>query len=131
MPLNGAIYKKDATSATIVGGTDLTFTDSSEPIINGRRFLATALPVATRIAIVCKAIASKLISGKWSKEKRYIQVTMPKLESDGTYTQCVFRVETEIAASMTDAEKTGFFLLGIQTVTDSDASAFMLNGMLS
>lgn len=133
MPLNGAVVKSGATAMTPTGGTDKTFTTDGVTVPQGLH-LANAAQTDFRIrehATVRNRVPVLLPTGKWTRDKKSVSITVPKVLSDGTYVNNVIRLEREVHPESTAAEATELNMLMAQALSDSDFAAFWSSGSLA
>lgn len=133
MPLNGANVKSGATAMTPTGGTDKTFTSDGVIVPQGLH-LANAAQADFRIrehATIRNRVPVLLPTGKWTRDRKNLSITIPKLLSDGTYINNVIRLEREVHPESTAAEAVELNMLMAQCLSDSDFTAFWSSGSLA
>lgn len=128
--LNGMSITNGATGLTLTGGTALTFGRVSSDN-NGIIVAAASEPYTTRTTILFKAKPQKLQSdGSYSKLKRQVQLTRPKILADGKPTFGVVRFDVEAHPDFTDAEIISMVLCACQCYMDSDCADFRTSGSM-
>lgn len=97
MPLNGLVVKDAATSMTVVGGSDLTFSLDGIPILSGVHVSASAVAdFRLRPHMGFKYMApKKLADGTWTRERWFLVFTYPEL-IDGVIKDNVIRQEVHM-----------------------------------
>lgn len=106
MAANNCTFKKAATSMTVVGGTDVTFTETAQTIPSGIA-VANAAEVDFRLRQAAEfrnRQPAQQADKTWSKAKRSFKYVEPKLLADGTYAFNVIRIELETHPETTSAE---------------------------
>lgn len=122
--------KTGATYAAPTGGSNYVFAPDGITIQNGIHLTVpgvasyTARPTAT-----AKYRAAQLsASGKFSKYKNMLSISVPKILADGTLIYRVLRVEIEDHPEATAAENADLRLLGSQALCGTDSQNFFVAG---
>lgn len=134
MPINGAVLKTGATSMSVTGGTDITFTENGVDIPNGVSVAdasATDLRIQKQIIISRRAPSYNATTGEWTKEKIYVTVKKPKILASGKMSFDVARFTREVHPENTAAEKLELSLLTAQVMTDGDFAGLFSTGSLT
>lgn len=113
MAINNAVLKSAGT-LSVSGGTDITFKLTGLEVKGGNAFVdAASTDVRTRKQIIARSNPARVLpSGKWSKDKRELTVTIPKVLADGTQDFQSSRVDFNLLAESTAAD-----LLELKTLT--------------
>lgn len=133
MPLNGAIVKSGASAMTPTGGTDKTFTTDGVTIPNGIH-VANAGQADFRIRehiAIRNRVPVLNGGGTWTRDRKAVTLTIPKLLSDGTYVNNVIRLEREVHPESTAAEALELNMLAAQILSDADFTAYWSAGSLA
>lgn len=133
MPLNGAIVKSGATAMTPTGGSDKTFTTDGVVIPNGIH-IANAAQTDFRIRehlAIRNRVPTLNGNGKWTRDRKAVTITIPKLLADGTYVNNTMRIEREVHPEATVAEAKELCMLAAQVLSDSDFDAYWQSGSLA
>lgn len=133
MSLQNAVLKAGATSASVVGGTDVTFTPDGQTVAGGIHIAAAAdADFRTRRNMTIKNKVPTLQSdGKYTKAKRSTSYVQPKILADGSTTFNLIRVEMEAHPESTAAEVTELRMIGNQILGDSDFLSFWDTGNMA
>lgn len=134
MPLNGLTILVGGTcSAT--GGTSKTYSPDGLSVPQGLHVAdmsETDMRIRPNITFRTSLPRFDAASGKYvGKEKRFITLTRPKLESDGTISNNYIRIEVGFSPSTTAAEKAELFVSGSQLCFDADTTDFRSGGSLA
>lgn len=133
MPIQGSVLKTGATSLTTVGGTDITFTPDGVTVVGGVH-VSDASQTDFRIRknmTVKNRVPSLGADGVYSKDKKSITITCPKILSSGKTVFNLIRIERELHPESTAAEGTELQLLGAQALSDADFTSFWQSGSLA
>lgn len=132
MPLNGAIVKKDATGITVVAGTDQTFTNDGAEIVNGAHFVDVGVAdFRIRRGLTCKVKQPTYSpTSGYSKDRKSITLTCPKILADGTTVFNLIRIEREVHPESTAAEAVDINRVAAQLLSGSDYASFWSVGSL-
>jgi hypothetical protein len=132
MPINGAIIKKAATGLTVVGGTDATFNNDGTVIQNGVRIIDKSVAdFRIRPQMTLTSKQPTLNNGvTYSRDKRTITISVPKILADGSTQYNRIRCEREVHPESTAAEALDLNMLLGQCLSDSDFSDFWVYGSL-
>jgi hypothetical protein len=124
-----------ATGATlaVTGGTAVVFADDGVTIPNGVHLV---VPLDTNYALRRSATAKyrppvldKL--GVYTRDKKYISITVPMTLASGKIINNVLRVEREVHPEFTAAEAVDLNKLAAQLLVDTDVDDFWGAGSLS
>jgi hypothetical protein len=132
MPLNGAIVKKDATGITVVAGTDQTFSNDGAVINNGVHLVDAGqadFRLRRTLTFKVKQPTYGAVSG-YSKDRKGITLTCPKLLADGSTSFNLIRMEREVHPETTAAEQADINRVGAQLLSDADFDSFWSVGSL-
>lgn len=133
MPLKGAIVKKDATGITVTAGTDQTFSDDGAPVNNGLHLVDAGQAdyrIRRSLTVKVKQPTYSPTTG-YSKDRKSVSLTQPKILADGTTVFNVLRIEREVHPESTSAEAVDINRVGAQILSDSDFDSFWSVGSLS
>jgi hypothetical protein len=133
MPLNGAIVKKDATSLSVTGGTDQTFSPDGVQVSGGIHLADMAeADIRIRRQLTIKNKASALnADGTWSKDRRSITLVSPITLTSGKTSFPLIRIEVESHPENTAAARLDLALMGAQFLSDADFASYLAGGNLS
>lgn len=132
MPLNGAIVKKDATGITVTAGTDQTFTSDGAAIANGVHLVdagQTDYRIRRSLTFKVKQPTYGPTSG-YSKDRKGVTLTCPKILADGSTVFNLIRIEREIHPESSSAEMADVNRVAAQLLTDADFDSFWSVGSL-
>lgn len=117
---------------SVAAGTNSTFTPDGVEVPSGLH-LADASEADFRIrpSVTLKTRNPKLVNGTWTKGKRWITTTYPRLLADGTYAYDVVRSEIEIHPETSAVDAEAHELVHAQLLFDSDLTSFRRTGDLS
>lgn len=128
--INGMSITNNATGLTLTGGTALTFGRISADN-NGVIVAAASEAYNVRTSIIFKAKPQKLQpDGSYSKLKRQVQLTRPKILADGKPTFGVVRFDVEAHPDFSDTELISMILCACQCYMDADCADFRTSGSL-
>lgn len=128
MPLKTLTIKKDSTGLSVTAGTDRLFEPDGLAVQNGIHVAASDIAFATRPHATFKNRAPKYSNGSYDKAKRTVNYTLPITEADGSIGFNTYRGESELCASMTDAQILEFFRTIAQLYINAGTQAFLLRG---
>lgn len=133
MSLLNSVVKAGATGLTVVGGTDLTFSEGPLPIQGGKQIIIAAdADFRVRRNATCKVKLSQLGSdGSYSKDKKTFTFVAPKLLANGSTVFNLIRIEREVHPESTAAEALELNMIGGQVLSDLDFASFWGSGSLS
>lgn len=132
MPLNGAVVKKDATGITVTAGTDQTFTSDGAPINSGIHLVdagQTDYRIRRSMTVKVKQPVYNATTG-YSKDRKSITLTQPKILASGVTVFNVLRIEREVHPESTAAEALDINRVGAQLMSDADFDSFWSVGSL-
>lgn len=117
---------------TVAAGTNATFTPDGVQIPSGLH-LADASTADFRIRpnITLKTKNPTLNNGSFSKGKRWCDVKIPRLLSNGTYVTDIIRIEHEFHPETAAADVQKHRCIAAQMLFDSDLTSFWNAGSLS
>lgn len=133
MGLQNASLAVAPTSVAPTGGTAKTFAVSGEEVKNGIVLVETSEPdPRLRKKIVIRTIAAKLQpDGSYSKERRFVKYTVPRLAADGiTVLTDTYKYESGTDASTTSVVDLANRLTFCQVQFDADFESFHTIGSL-
>jgi len=122
-------------SATITpsGGTALVFSDDGVTIQNGVHLVVPAdADYRTRRSITAKyrpPVVDK--DGVYTKDKKYLSITIPQILASGKIVNNVWRVEREVHPELAAASCTEGNKIAAQLLFDADLDAFWASGSVS
>jgi hypothetical protein len=132
MSLTNAVVKAGATSLTVVGGADETFTPDGVTVANGLH-IADAAQADFRIRknmSIKNRVPTLQTDGTYTKDKKSITIVAPKLLASGATAFNLVRVEREVHPESTAAEAFELNMLLGQALSDADFTAFWTSGSL-
>jgi hypothetical protein len=120
-------------SVAASGGTALAFAKDSVAIQGGIHLIVPSdADYQTRRSVTAKVKPASINvkTGVYTKDKKSMSLTRPKVLTDGSVVFEVFRVEREMHPSSPAADALEMNSLGAQMIIDSDAAGFWANGTL-
>lgn len=133
MPLNGASIANGPT-ISITGGTAVTLTSNGMTVKNGIQLIDAAVTdFRTRPVVTAQSTPPALdkATGKWSKGKKSISITTPKILADGTQEFPNITVAMKDHPENTPAEQQKLREWAIQALQDADFSSFWSAGSVA
>jgi hypothetical protein len=131
MPLNGAIIKKAGTNS-VTGGTDVTYSETGAAVVNGKQLIDSSVAdFRIRPVITAKVKQPTLKAGVYSKDRKSLQLVIPKILTSGETVFNLIRIEREVHPESTAAEALELNTQGAQMLYDSDFSNFWSLGTLA
>lgn len=132
MAIKGAVLKAGATSMSVVGGSDKTFTSDGVIVANGTHVSnAAETDFRKKESIVVQNRTPKVNNlGEWSKDRKTCVITVPKILASGKTVQNLIRIEREVHPESTAAEALELNLLGAQGLTQSALALFWSGGSI-
>lgn len=131
--VNLAILVGGTPSAT--GGTSKTYTPDGQSVPNGLHIAdASETDFRIRPHMTFRTTVPKYNNNTLKydgKEKRFMTLTRPKLEADGTISNNYIKIEIGFSPTSTAAEKAELAISGSQLLFDSDTTEFRNNGSLA
>lgn len=126
MPINGMTMMKGATGITVTAGTSTAFVDDGLEVKNGIHVVDSASTnFITRPHYTFKNRSWSLQGdGTWSKGKRDVVYTQPKVLASTAVTFNVGRISLEIHPESTAAELLELKLMTCQAIMDADLTDF-------
>lgn len=120
-------------TVSVTGGTAVVFTDDGVSIPNGIHLVVPAdVNYAVRRSATVKYRPPALDKeGIYSRDKKYISLTVPMTLASGKIVNNVIRVEREVHPEFAAASATDLNKLAAQLLIDSDADNFWNAGSLS
>lgn len=134
MSATSVTLRNDAAAAniTVAAGTNATFTPDGVEIPSGLHLAdAGVADFRIRPKITLKTRNPQLNNGVFSKGKRWVSVSIPRLLADGTYVNEVVRIEHEMHPETPDADVVKIRLIAAQTMFDTDLASFWATGSLA
>jgi len=133
MPIQGGVIKTGATGLTVTAGSDVTFTLDSLAIKQGIH-VADAAQTDFRIRRgmtfkVQPPVMDK--AGIFSKDRKEVSITCPKIGADGVLRFPVIRIVRETYWEQTAAEVLDMNFLAAQVLFDSDYTSYWTSGSLA
>lgn len=133
MPIQNAVVKTGATSASITGGTDMTFTPDGVQVTNGvhvANAAQTDFRVRENMTFVNRP-PSLQSDGTYSKGKQTVYIKKPKILASGQIRINMIRLERELDPESTTAEELELRMLAVQVLGDSDFASYWTGGSLA
>lgn len=133
MPLNGASIANSPTIA-ISGGTAVTLTSNGMTVKNGIQLIDAAVTdfrIRPVLTVQSTPPALDKATGKWSKGKKSISITTPKILADGTQEFPNITVTLKDHPENTTAELQKLREWAIQALQDADFSNFWSAGSVA
>jgi RNA-binding protein YlmH len=133
MPISGLTIKQDATSLTVVGGTDISYTEDGVEVTNGKHVSDVSeadFTIRPNITVRNRN-PSLLASGQYSKAKRSITIVIPKKLADDSTSFNLVRMEIEIHPESTAAEVLDLVLQAAQLLSQTDTENFINYGSIA
>lgn len=133
MPLNGASIANSPT-ISISGGTAVTLTSNGMTVKNGIQLIDAAVTdfrVRPVLTVQSTPPALDKATGKWSKGKKSISITAPKILADGTQEFPNITVAMKDHPENTPAEQQKLREWAIQALQNADFSKFWSAGSVA
>lgn len=133
MGVQNATIKAGATSLSVTGGTDMTYTPDGT-VVEGGIHIANAAQSDFRIRenITLKNKQPALQpDGSYSKAKRSVVAVFPMLTASGKTVFNLFRGELEVHPEASVAVASNIQLQGAQIMSDPDFASFWSTGSLA
>lgn len=132
MSIKNCTLKQNATSITVVGGTDLNFVEDGVEVKSGVHVHAPSVAdFRVRPNITFKNRNPTLqADGQYTKGKREFSIAQPKLLASGKIVFNVYRGSIEVHPESTPAELDNLLFLGAQLPADTEVLDFMRVGTL-
>lgn len=132
MAINNAVLKSAGT-CSVTGGTDITFKMTGLEVKGGNAFVdAASTDVRTRKQIIARSNPARVLpTGKWSKDKRELTVTIPKVLADGTQDFQSLRLDAGLLAETTAADLLELKTLMAQAIFSAAFADFWQTGTIS
>ena len=134
MSANSLTLQTDAatTDISVVAGTDVTFTPDGVTVPNGLHLAdAGVADFRVRPSITLKTRNPQLRNGVFTKAKRWITITQPRILADLTISYDVVRIEIEQHPESTAAQNDSLVAAACQTLFDADLASFRSSGSLA
>lgn len=133
MPLNGMTISIGATSAAATGGTATPFNQDGVVVSNGIHVANLTEPdFRVRSHVTFKTRVPTLqADGSYSKARRDIILTQPKILADGSVSFQVARIGLEFHPEASEAEVLDLSLCAAQLLFDADTASFIKHGSLA
>lgn len=130
--LSTMTVKSGATLAP-TGGTDLVFAPDGETVQNGIHLVVPAVTdYAVRPQVYAKYRKPTVNSlGVYSKDKKSISYTVPRLIASGAVVFDVIRIEREVHPETSAANALDMNIVAAQMLFDSEAATFWSAGAIS
>lgn len=120
------------TNISIVAGANVTFTPDGVSVPNGLHLAdANVADFRVRPSITLKTRNPQLRNGIFTKGKRWITLTQPRILADHSISYDVVRIEIEVHPETTAALADSLIATACQTLFDSDLSSFRASGSLA
>lgn len=131
MGIEQITLKTGVTAVTLTGGTDLQFAPDGVEIKSGLHVAAPSISdFRVRPSITFRTRNPTLVNGVYSKGKRWVTFTQPKVLASGSVVHNIIRTEAEIHPETTVAEQDDMFFIGSQLFTAADILSFLATGSL-
>jgi hypothetical protein len=132
MGVQTTTLKKEATSIAVTGGTDLAYTPDGVSIANGVHLAAASVTdFRVRPSITLKTRNPSLVNGEFTKGKRWLTLTMPRILASGAVVYDVGRIDIEVHPETPVANQNDMVFQLAQMLFDSDLSLFISTGSLA
>lgn len=132
MGIKSITLKDAATSMTVVGGSDQVFTEDGVVVPNGVHVAAASVAdFRVRPHIGFRSKVPTFTNGVYSKSKRWITYTQPKILADGSTVFNLFRSELEVHPETTEAEVIDLLMKSGQVSTSTASRDFLTKGSLA
>jgi hypothetical protein len=133
MGLKNLSIQKGATGLTVTAGTAFVFSDDGVTIPNGVHLTVPATAdFRLRESVTARYRPSTLsVTGEYSKDKKSVSFTTPKLLANGKYVNNVIRIEREVHPEMSAADAVDLNRMAAQLLFDTDTDNFWAAGSLS
>jgi hypothetical protein len=122
-------------TCSATGGVSKTYTPDGQTVTNGLHVAdATEADLRIRPHVQFRTQIPKFDAntGKYlGKEKRFFNLTRPKLEADGSISNNYIKIEVGYSPSSTAAEKAELYTSGAQLCFDTDTVDFRTAGSLA
>lgn len=129
MPIQSSVVKQNATSFTVVGGTDLTFAPDGVVVPSGTH---VSVPADTdfriRRNLTFRNRPPVYQNGIWSKGKQSFVFQIPIILADGSVSFDLFRGEREMHPEGSAAHGLELLFVSAQILFDSDFATFWSGG---
>lgn len=132
MSIIGSSIKTGATSASVTGGSDITFALTGQSVTNGLNVsVSEDTDYRTRRNATFKSRVPSVANGVYSKGKNEVVFVKPMLLDTGDVVFNNVRISLEIHPALASADVKDLRLIGAQLLTDSDYESFWSLGALS
>lgn len=132
MSVESCTFKKGATAITPTGGTDQSFTETGSNVQNGINVAdATVADFRVRPSIIFKNRQPvQAANGTWTKAKRSVSLTIPKVVSTGETVFNLVRIDLEAHPESTTAEVNELRFLAAQILGSAESLNFFQAGSI-
>lgn len=133
MGARNATIKKNATSATIVGGTDVTYSQNAKQIPNGFEVQDAAVSDFTIRPTAEVRVRPPVLGsdGYYTKLKIDVKLVRPVKRADGSTVFSVWRLTNESPVELPSADKLDDKFRAAQFITDTDFDALWSDGNIA
>lgn len=132
MSIIGSSIKTGATSASVTGGSDITFALTGQTVTNGLNVsVSEDTDYRTRRNATFKSRVPTVVNGNYSKGKNEVVFVIPMSLDTGETVFNSVRIALEIHPALASASVKDLRLIGAQLLTDSDYDSFWSLGALS
>lgn len=124
----------DGATISATGGSAKTLSVDGIPVTNGIHlsdFSVADLRTRPNVTAKNRPAAYNKSTAKWTKGKREIVLTFPKILADGSIDYPLVRIDIEDHPECTDAELTKMFVWASQVFSDPDFTNFIKYGSLA
>lgn len=124
----------DGATVGATGGTSKTLSVDGIPVTNGIHlsdFSVADLRTRPNVTAKNRPAAYNKSTAKWTKGKRELVLTFPKILADGSIEYPLVRIEIEDHPEQSDAELIKMFTWASQAFIDTDFTNFMKYGSLA
>lgn len=132
MALTSSTIKKNATSLTVVAGTDLLFTEDGTDVKNGLHLAASSVvDFRVRPNMTFKTKNPILLpTGDYTKAKRDITYVVPQVLANGKISFDLVRISIEAHPTLAVSALMDMCYVGGQLLTASNFTPFIQSGSL-
>lgn len=132
MSIIGSTVKTGASTATVTGGSDITFALTGQSVTNGLNVSITEdTDYRTRRNGTFKSRVPSVTNGVYSKGKNEVVFVKPLLLDDGTTVFNTVRLSLECHPALTASDVKDLRLIGAQLLTAAAYDSFWTLGALS
>jgi hypothetical protein len=132
MSIIGSSIKTGATSASVTGGSDITFALTGQAVTNGLNVsVSEDTDYRIRRNATFKSRVPSVSNGAYSKGKNEVVFVQPMLLDSGEVVFNNVRISLEVHPALAAASVTDLRMIGAQLLTDLDYESFWTLGALA